>query len=272
MHVPVQPAPAALDPLFTALDTEIFTDRHLANLAAGTLAAVRVPGFLSTPHCQASLAALDRLPTTGYDPRRVPTRIARFGPALNDYRSPDGRLDAARYWPASESAREAWHRAGFRPDPVAVALGRIGTAWGVAVAPATIGGRPVFGGTLREINAGALVHYDDINREFPTGVFDQDIVTQLAFNLWVAVPDAGGATTVWRHRWAPADEHHRLTYGYQTTVVEHCQRVRLIPRLGDPLLFNPANFHAVEPNPGGCRIAFAFFLGLTTTGQLITWS
>ncbi|POX44923.1 proline hydroxylase [Streptomyces sp. Ru72] len=266
------PATTALDPLFTALDTEAFTDRHLANLAAGTLAAVRVPGFLDTHTCQAALKALDRLPTADYDPQRVPTRIVRFGPALNGYRDKEGRLGADRYWLAAEAARAAWHRAGLRPDPVAVAMARLGSAWGAAVVPTTIGGRAVFGGTLREINAGALVHYDDINREFPAGVFDQDVVAQLAFNVWVAVPEMGGATTVWRHRWEPADEQHREAYGYRTAAVGGCQQVRVIPRLGDGLLFNPVNFHAVEPAPGGRRIAFAFFLGPTTTGQLIAWS
>jgi hypothetical protein len=151
-------------------------------------------------------------------------------------------------------------------------MARLGSAWGAAVAPATIGGRAVFGGTLREINAGALIHYDDINREFPAGLFDQGIVAQLAFNVWVTVPTAGGATTVWRHRWEPADEQHRQAYGYQPETVQHCQHVSLAPEPGDGLLFNPANFHAVEPNPTGRRIAFAFFLGLTPTGQLIAWS
>lgn len=262
----------ALDPLFTAADPESFTDRHLANLAAGTLAAVRVPGFLDAASCASALAALDRLPTADYDPARVPTPIVRFGPALNDYRDQDGRLDSSRYWRDAETARTAWQQAGMRPDPIAIALARLGSAWGAAVAPATIAGRPVFGGTLREINAGALVHYDDINREFPTCPFDQHIVAQLAFNVWVSVPATGGATTVWRHRWEPADEQHRQAYGYRPEAVEHCQRVSLTPELGDALLFNPANFHAVDPNPGGRRIAFAFFLGLTTTGQLIAWS
>jgi ectoine hydroxylase-related dioxygenase (phytanoyl-CoA dioxygenase family) len=160
----------------------------------------------------------------------------------------------------------------MRPDPISIALARMGTAWGAAVSPATIGGRPVFGGTLREINAGALIHYDDINREFPHGLFDQDTVCQLAFNVWVAVPETGGSTTVWRHRWEPANEHHREAYGYRPEAVEHCQQVTVAPQLGDALLFNPANYHAVAPNPGGRRIAFAFFLALTTTGQLIAWS
>jgi hypothetical protein len=263
---------ALLDPLFTDVTTNTLTDWHLAKLAAGTLAAVRIPDFLDTPTCGNAMAALHRLPTADYDPTRVPTPIVRFGPALNDYRDHHGRLDADRYWHAAETARTAWHDASMRPDPIAIALARLGTAWGAAVTPATIDGRAVFGGTLREINGGALIHYDDINREFSKGLFDQDVVAQLAFNTWVAVPEMGGATTVWRHRWEPADEHHRDAYGYRPEAVEHCQHVSLTPQLGDGLLFNPANFHAVQPNPAGRRIAFAFFLGLTTTGQLIAWS
>lgn len=261
-----------LDPLFTAVEAPAFTDRHLANLAAGTVAAVRVPGFLDAAACEAALAAVDRLPTGDYDPARVPTPIVRFGPALNDYRRPDGSLDGDRYWLAAEGARLAWLRAGLRPDPIGVSLARLGAAWGAAVSPATIGGRPAFGGTLREINAGALIHFDDINREFPGGVFDQDVIAQLAFNVWVEVPGGGGGTSVWRRRWEPVDEEAREAYGFLPSTVEGRQCVSLVPELGDGLLFNPANFHAVDPNPGERRIAFAFFLGLTTTGQLIAWS
>ncbi|GLF95241.1 phytanoyl-CoA dioxygenase family protein [Streptomyces yaizuensis] len=266
------PRTTGLDPLFTTTDAPAFTDRHLANLAAGTRAAVRVPGFLDAPTCASALTALDRLPTADYDPARVPTRICRYGPALNDYRDESGHLDTGRYWHDAEAARAAWQRAGMRTDPIAIALARLGSAWGAAVSPATIGGRAVFGGTLREINAGALIHYDDLNREFPAGLFDQDVLAQLAFNVWVAVPAAGGVTTVWRHRWEPADEEHRHAYGYRPGAVGDCQKVTLAPQPGGALLFNPANFHAVEPNPGGRRIAFALFLGLTTTGRLIAWS
>jgi len=64
------------------------------------------------------------------------------------------------------------------------------------------------------------------------------------------------------HRWCRTGDQHRQTYGYRPETIEHCQQVSLTPQLGDALLFNPANFHAVEPNPDGRRIAFAFFLGL----------
>lgn len=264
---------AATDPLFTAVDAPAFTARHLARLAAGTLAAVRVPRFLGPAECRAVTEALDRLPTAPYDPGRVPTPVLRFGPALNDHRLPDGGLDADRYWAEAVAAEAAWDRAAIRPDPVAHALDRLGEAWGAPVEPATIGGRAAFGGTVREINAGLLMHYDDINREFPCGLFDQDVVAQLAFNLYVGVADGGGATTVWRHRWEPADEEHRDAYGYRPGAVEGRQYVELPPRLGDGLLFCPAHFHAVAPNEGaGRRIAFAFFVGLTGGGRLVVWS
>lgn len=263
----------ALDPLFTTTDAPGgFTERHLAHLIAATSAAVTIPRFLTEQTCADALAALDRLPTAAYDLDRVPTPIVRFGPSLNDYRTAAGGLDADRYWRDAEAARVSWQRARLRPDPVALSLARLGTAWGSAISPATIGGRPVFAGTLREINEGTLLHYDDVRREFPCRLFDQETVAQLAFNVWAAVPETGGSTTLWRHRWDPADEQHRYSYGYRPKAVEHCQQVSLRPQLGGALLFNPAHFHEVQANPGQRRIALAFFLALTTTGQLITWS
>jgi hypothetical protein len=260
------------DPLFAQTDADAFTDRHLTALMAGTVAAVRVPGFLDPGGCATALTAIEVLPRADYDPDRVPTRIARFGPALNDHRQPDGTLDTTSYWPAAETARHAWTTAGLRPDPVGIALARLGTAWGQALTPATIGGRAVFGGTLREINAGALIHFDEVTREFPAGVFDQQVVAQLAFNLWIAAPDHGGETTVWRRRWQPADELLRDAYGYRHPVTYGAQQISLAPQAGDALLFNPTNFHAVAANLCQRRIAFAFFLALTSTGTLIYWS
>lgn len=260
-----------VDPLFRVRELDTLTDADLAAVAAGTLAAVRMPGFLDGGQCAAIAAAVARLPIQAYDPARVPVRILRFGPAINDYRAGDGTLDPG-YWPAADAARAAWARAGIRPDPITHALGHLGTAWSAAITPATIDGRPVFGGTVREINAGALVHFDELVREFPAGLFDAALVAQLAVNVWVSAPEQGGETTIWRRRWQPDDEDHRTAYGYTRRVVAGVQHVQVRPRVGDALVFNPANLHAVEPVLSGRRLAFAFFLGLTTTGQLVTWS
>ncbi|MEV7188740.1 hypothetical protein [Kitasatospora sp. NPDC093102] len=49
-------------------------------------------------------------------------------------------------------------------------------------------------------------------------------------------------------------------------------RVDLTPQPGDGLLCDPANFHAVAPDPTGRRTVLAFLLGRTTTGRLIARS
>ncbi|MBV6696137.1 hypothetical protein KV557_03230 [Kitasatospora aureofaciens] len=74
-------------------------------------------------------------------------------------------------------------------------------------------GRPLFGGTLREINSGARIHYDEAVREVP-GLFDQHRIAQLAFNTWFLAPESGGETRLWRRRWQPEDEQHRISYGF----------------------------------------------------------
>ncbi|MEU5540383.1 hypothetical protein [Streptomyces sp. NPDC020362] len=80
---------------------------------------------LDAPTCRAAPAVLDRLPTTDYNPARVPAPIVRFSLALNDYGDQCGRLDAARYWRDAEAARAVWQPAGMRPDPIASSLARL---------------------------------------------------------------------------------------------------------------------------------------------------
>jgi hypothetical protein len=42
--------------------------------------------------------------------------------------------------------------------------------------------------------------------------------------------------------------------------------------VGDALIFDPRNYHAVEPGNGARRIAVAFFLTLGAQGELLIWS
>ncbi|MDJ1130955.1 proline hydroxylase [Streptomyces iconiensis] len=259
------------DPLFALEETDAFTERHVATLAAGTAGAVRASGFFGRDACERALDAVHALPPDRNDPARVPLRAFRFGPLLNDYRTGCGGLDERSYWSAADRARGVRDQAALRTDPVTEALERLAAAWGTRPEPATIGGRPVFGGTVRGITNGALIHLDELVREYPDGIFDQQVTAQLAFNAWVRAPESGGHTTVWRRRWHPADEAHREAVGYLPTVVDNCQHLRARPAPGAALLFNPANMHAVEPCEGH-RVVIAFFLGLTTQGRLIYWS
>ncbi|MFJ9417353.1 hypothetical protein ACIRPT_24685 [Streptomyces sp. NPDC101227] len=90
------------DPLFTLIETKALADQHVAALAAGITGAVRIPGILTPDDCAAAADAIENLTMGTYDPARMAASIARFGPALNDYRAGDGMLDARRYWKATD--------------------------------------------------------------------------------------------------------------------------------------------------------------------------
>ncbi|MBO0653987.1 proline hydroxylase [Streptomyces triculaminicus] len=265
----------ARGPNFSAVDVSAFSRQHILDVAEGGLAAARIPGFFGRATLERMTAALHRLPTVDYYPQRV--AMTRFGPALNDYRTPQGVLQADRYWPDAEAAERTWREAGMEPDPVLESLDMLGRAWGEKVTTATIGGRPAFVGMMREINAGTLLHYDDIHLEYPDGLFDQEIVSELTYNAYLVVPEDGGGTRLWQHRWEAADDAHRQRYGYDPRVVDGCRNLTIRPGLGDALLFNPNHYHRVLPNgPGGPegqrRITVTFFLGLTPAGDLVAWS
>ncbi|MER6306877.1 2OG-Fe(II) oxygenase family protein [Streptomyces sp. NPDC001739] len=261
----------ALDPSFFAEDVSAFSKEHITAIATGELAAARIPGFFDRAGLDSMTSVLHRLPTVDYYPVRV--AMTRFGPALNDYRTPEGVLQADRYWPDAEAAERMWREAGMRPDPTTVSLDMLGEAWGAKVTTATIGGRPAFVGMMREINAGTLLHYDDIHLEYPGGLFDQEIVSQLTYNAYLVVPEEGGGTSLWQHRWEASDDVHRQRYGYSPRVVDGCRRLTIAPGRGDALLFNPNHYHRVLPNgEGQRRITVTFFLGLTPAGDLVAWS
>ncbi|MFV2195046.1 proline hydroxylase [Nocardiopsis sp. LOL_012] len=260
----------AIDPFFVASEVSVATRGDIASLIAGTSAAVRIPSLLPKDVCSMTMEAMESLQLEMYDRERVDPPIARFGPVLNDYRH-NGQLKE-EYWEHADRARSIWRSADFTPDPLKMCREMISNSWGEGVQPAKRQGRDLFVGTVREINSGAHMHYDEIVREYPSGVVDSTIVAQLAFNAYISVPDRGGDTVVWRRRWQPSDVRQRRGYGYEESLAGNVQHVTIKPCVGDGLIFDPRNYHAVRACEGGRRVAIAFFLGFTDQGKLLLWS
>ncbi|MEW2430380.1 proline hydroxylase [Micromonospora sp. NPDC047644] len=259
------------DPLFVAVEAESITRADVAGLIAGRLAAVRVPGLLSAARCQAITAALAHAPMDRYDESRVFPVVAKFGPAINDHRSA-GEL-REDYWDAASAAEKSWSTLGVSDSPRDLCLAAFRGAW-PDVAPARRQGREMHVGIVREINAGLQVHFDDAVREYAGRLLDSEVVAQLAFNIYIRVPPAGGETVLWRRRWQPDDESLRIPggYGFQETVAAAAQSLTLRPTLGEGFLFDPRLYHTVRQASDGRRISIGCFVGLTDDGRLALWS
>ncbi|MEV0293728.1 2OG-Fe(II) oxygenase [Nocardia sp. NPDC050710] len=259
------------DPYFTAVTASEFQRRHIADLASGRCAAVRVPDFISAGACAEILGALLGAPFDAYGTARVYPPVLRFGVGVSDHRREGVVADS--YWAAVDSGRQAWRDLGLSFDPFLLCREGIGREWPNKVEIGRRGGREMGAGVAREPNQGFQVHFDDALREFTGNLLDANLVAQFAFNLYLSVPEQGGETVVWRHRWSPADELYRLpgSYGYRSDVVDAAESFALRPRVGEALLFDPRNYHAVLPSQGARRIALGFAVGLSDNGELLTW-
>jgi hypothetical protein len=263
------------DEFFVAriIDSAEFSRADLVDMLSGTVAAVLIRRFLPATLCQAAMARLNGgdLRLDAYDRKRVEPPIMRFGPAINDFN--DGRRLPPRYWTQAARDRSSWQAAMGQSDPLEASISALADAWGRPVRPASSGGRMLFAGVVREINDGALIHYDDVRREYGADLFDEGTpIVQLTFNTWISVSGEGGTTRVWRRQLRPADARLRCRYGYDAGTVADEARIDLTAGLGDAILFDPRNFHSVGPVRRGRRVAVTFFIGLTGHGELVIWS
>jgi hypothetical protein len=259
------------DPFFVAITAREFQRQHIADLAAGRIAAVKVTDLLPPAVCAETLQALSKAEFEAYDRERVHPPVMRFGVGVSDHRR-DGRI-ADSYWPAIEGSRAAWAGLGLPFDPFDLCRKAVAADWPAGIAVGTSGGRPMGAGVAREPNGGFQVHYDNALREFTGNLLDDNLICQFAFNLYLSVPSVGGETVVWRHRWAPQDEAFRLSgsYGFAAEVVGDAESFELKPAVGEALLFDPRNFHAVRPSRDSRRVALGMSIGLSDTGQLLAW-
>lgn len=221
--------------------------------------------------CEETVRALTSVQFDSYGTERVYPPVMRFGVGVSDHRQDGGVADS--YWDALDAGRDAWLSLGLPFDPYQVCRDALAANWPNAVAVGRRDDRAMGSGVAREPNQGFVVHFDDALREFSGNLLDANLVAQFAFNLYLSVPEMGGETVVWRHRWHPADEAFRLprSYGYAEAVVGEAESFELKPAVGTALLFNPRNFHAVRPSHDSRRIALGFSVGLSDTGELLTW-
>ncbi|MCX5195468.1 proline hydroxylase [Streptomyces sp. NBC_00249] len=261
------------DPYFRAATAPAFTHDLLAGLAAGRYAAVRVPGFLPRAWCEEVLGALKERAFDSYGTTRIHPPVMRFGVGVSDHMADGGVADS--YWKALEGHHEAWQSLGLSFDPFRTCREGLATHWPQGVEVGRRGGREMGDGVAREPNQGFRVHFDDALREYEEDLLDTPLIGQFAFNLYLSVPPSGGETVLWRHRWQPGDEAYRLpnaSYGYDESVVRGAESIELAPEVGEALLIDPRNFHAVRPSHGDRRIALGFAVGIGTSGQLLTWA
>lgn len=149
--------------------------------------------------------------------------------------------------------------------------------WPHGVSLGTIGGRKMFAGLVREFSIGseAEPHTDSIEWDVEKEEDAQAIVSQLAWNTYLGMPQRGGELVFWDF-WPTQVEYDRLrknnSYGLNTSLLPD-PIVRISPEVGEMIIFNPLRVHAVEKITEGSRVSWSCFIGYKGEDcPLIVWS
>lgn len=233
------------------------------------IAAVRRRALLTEAQCAASL---ETLRSSGawdtYDVSDGPA-AGKLGISQYVYGSrKDAYLDDARVALDRRAAVVA-----ELPDPLALLMAELAAVWPAPVEIAAEAGRPYFAGVFRS-GAGIRLHADWGPRD-GAGWAIGEIVAQLAWNLYYAVPAKGGELLVHDRPWSPDLEAHarQELYDYDPATVDGRERVHITFAAGDAVLFSSSNVHAVAESPDGAtRVTASSFIGERPDGALVLWS
>lgn len=133
-----------------------------------------------------------------------------------------------------------------------------------------------FAGLIRQINNSAKKHFDFAPYD-AKGWAIQDVTKQIAWNIYLEMPEHGGETVVYNRPWQPHMyekfllEGHHGSYGFSDAAVEGSQAIVIKPRTCDLWLFNTRNFHEVKGSSGP-RITMSSFIGKTNKDAFVMWS
>lgn len=138
------------------------------------------------------------------------------------------------------------------------------------------GGRAAFAGLARvfEDGAEALPHVDRLEWDAPIGRFGFEPIAQIAANVYLRMPPAGGELAIWDIK-PEQGKHEDLripgSYGLKRELLSEPKLV-LKPRQGELVFFDARNVHAVYASAGGPRVTVSFFIVLSAEGEAYIYS
>lgn len=270
----------SLNPLLysdRSFNTEVVTSENLnieniSDLLSGKIAAIRIPNFCDSNTVEHGLAGLQRK-------------------AIKEYRNANGvgkyeNLGMAYFEVTEEKSKEKYYseclssiqktREVFSPylapiDKVRLVLDE---QWPNGASLLNLGQGPMFVGLTRAVEGEILPHEDKLERDDPSILSKVDYKTQIAFNVYLKVPSAGGNLQLWDIS-LPDNVYNHLrgaSYGIPRDLLPS-PVLSLSPNAGEFIAFRPRYIHAVSSCDGDIRTsASGFFLYQGEDKPLLLWS
>lgn len=242
------------------LETEHLDYGALEKLAREDVLAVCVRNFIE-PEIAAKLA--NQIMGHGFQKYLNAPSIGRIGMAFYEAEN-QAPLMASYFESVFENIDELRRRCAPYVSPIDLLRCVLDEAWPAGAQLETLYGRKMYVGLSRVIKPGVtfLAHHDIFAKDAPDSFQARSLQAQMAANVYLSMPDTGGALHVWSKALSPEkfDEMRGDSYGIDPAVLgDPALEVR--PNVGDLLLFNSRHMHAVTPGTDGVRLSLSCFVG-----------
>lgn len=238
------------------------------------VAALRVPNYFSE---DMSREIAERLIGSELYGRYVNApQIGRVGQAF--FESQASETSKARY----EANAVAWMREireGCSPflSPIDKFRVEMDEVWPPGTKLGSLSSCKLFAGLARHFDEGseAEPHNDVLAWDAPGDPDAEKVISQLAWNTYLKVPEEGGELTLW-DVWPTKDEYEDMrvpgSYGLQRGMLPEAI-ASIKPEVGEMIIFDPARVHAVEKIIAGSRVTWSCFAGYMGDAEpLMLWS
>lgn len=165
-------------------------------------------------------------------------------------------------------------------SPIDYIKSQLDLAWPSGAKLASFDGQKMFSGLARIFKEGASAepHQDIFLRDAPELGHKLKIKEQIAFNIYLDMPEEGGEIELWNWKAKDSDfenlrnSNPSLSYAFDRNKIPSCD-ITYKPKKGDILLFNPRHVHAVTACFGKPRLTISTFIGYTGDDDpLVLWS
>lgn len=241
-------------------------------LAEQRLAAIHIKAFVPPQVC-AFLAR--RAEEHGYAPYLNVPSVRRIGMAFYETEGHAELVD--KYFATARQNLLAFrHACEPYASPIDIFRCFLDEVWPPGANLQTLDQRKMFIGLSRMVTAGTtfLAHHDIFSEDAPGKSEATSLTAQFGANVYLQMPDTGGALLMWDREIAPP-EFNRLRAGEYGLPIETLGQPEVVicPEPGDLLVFNSRKMHAVSPGTGRSRLAVSCFVGYRGKEQPLTyWS
>lgn len=254
------------------VNPEELSREALVSLATGKVLALRVVGFVDPMTC-ALIAG--RVEEHGYSPYLNVPSVRRIGMAFYETEGSAKLIDT--YF---ASARQ--HIGEFRRacvpycSPIDTLRCALDEVWPPGAQLQSLDKRKMFIGLSRMVPPGTtfLAHHDIFAEDAPGRVEATSLKAQFGANVYLQMPDTGGALLMWNREIPPLQFNRMrgLDYGVPIELLGDPD-LTVLPHPGDLLIFNSRKMHAVSPGTGQSRLTVSCFVGYRgETEPLTFWS